>query len=90
VYQWNKPMLGVYTERFIDVVNDEDELLELFESDRQVFIVMKDRAYRGLEDSFPHPLHVVLRNWIDHRFVLLLSNRPVAAVPGGGAADANG
>jgi 4-amino-4-deoxy-L-arabinose transferase-like glycosyltransferase len=90
VYQWNKPMLGVYTERFIDVVNDEDELLELFESDRQVFIVMKDRAYKGLEDSFPHPLHVVLRNWIDHRFVLLLSNRPVAAVPGGGAADANG
>jgi 4-amino-4-deoxy-L-arabinose transferase-like glycosyltransferase len=79
VYQWSKPMLGVYTGRFIDVVNDEGELLEWFESDRPVFIVMKERAYKELVDSFPLPLHVVLRYWIDHRNVLLVSNRPAAS-----------
>jgi hypothetical protein len=89
-------MLGVYTERFIDVLNDEGELLEWLESDRQVFIVMKERAYKGLVDSFPLTLHVVLRYWIDHRYVLLLSNRPAdaarpaASEAAGGAAGAAG
>jgi len=81
MYWFAKPIYGVYTERFMDVAWDPKKLEKWFASDNPVFVVTKENAYLEIKDKFPLPIYVVLREWIDHRHVLLISNRPAPAAP---------
>jgi len=81
MYWFAKPIYGVYTERFMDVAWSAQKLEKWFKSDHPVFVVTKENAYRDIKDKFPLPIYIVLREWIDHRHVLLISNRPAPAAP---------
>ena len=83
MYEFDKPIYGVYTERFMDVAWSIEELTKWFNSKKPVYVVTKEKAYLKIKDNFPLPIYIVLREWIDHRYVLLLSNRPASAVPPG-------
>ncbi len=81
IYRFAKPIYGVYTERFMDVARSAKKLENWFRSDIPVFVVTNENAYLEIKDKFPLPIYIVLREWIDHRHVLLISNRPAPAVP---------
>lgn len=76
LFRYSKPVYGVYTGRFLDVASELDELREWMASDQPVFVIMKEKEYLAIEDELPQPLYVVIRHWIDRRYVLLVSNRP--------------
>jgi hypothetical protein len=77
MYRFYRPVYGVYTERFLDMAEHPDTLAEWFASKKPVYVVTKEKEYLKIKDSFPQPIHIVLREWIDHRYVLLISNHPV-------------
>ena len=81
VYRFSKPVFGVYTQRLMDETDDPAILSEWFRSDKPVYVVTKEKEYLKIKDSFPQPIYIVIRAWIDHRYVLLLSNRPAPGVP---------
>ncbi len=81
IYRFYKPVYGVYTQRFMDETDDPAVLEEWFRSEKPVYVVTKEKEYLKIKDSFPQPIYVVIRDWIDHRYVLLLSNRPASGVP---------
>jgi len=83
IYRFYKPVYGVYTQRFMDETDDPAVLEEWFRSQKPVYVVMKEKEYLKIKDSFPQPIHIVIRDWIDHRYVLLLSNRPEPGDPSG-------
>ncbi len=83
VYRFNKPVFGVYTQRFIDNTEDPAVLAEWFRSQAPVYVVTKEKEYLKIKDSFPQPIYIVFRKWIDHRYALLISNRPTPAGPPG-------
>ncbi len=80
MYGFNRPIYAVYTERFMDVAWDTNTLAEWFKAEEPVYVVAKEKAYLKIKDTFPLPIHVLIREWIDHRYVLLLSNRPASEV----------
>ena len=86
MYRFYRPVYGVYTERFVDMADHPDTLAEWFDSKKPVYVVTKEKEYLKIKDSFPQPIHIVLREWIDHRYVLLISNYPAPkAVPENGS-----
>jgi len=78
MYHFYRPVYGVYTRRFVDVVEDADTvtLIKWFDSKEPVYVVTTEKEYLQIKESFPKPIHIVIRKWIDHRYILLISNRP--------------
>ena len=83
MYRFYKPVYGVYTQRFVDVAMDTDTLAKWFDSKDPVYVVTREKQYFEIKDSFPQPIYIVIRKWIDHGFVLLISNRPAREIPPG-------
>jgi len=81
MYDFVRPIYGVYTERFMDVTRSPQKLKQWFKSKQPVYVVTYEDSYFEIKDNFPLPIYIVLREWIDHRYVLLISNRPVPAAP---------
>jgi len=79
MYRFYKLAIGIYTDRFIDEIENPARLAKWFRSQTPVYVVTQDKEYQKIKDSFPRPIYVVIRMWIDHRYVLLLSNRPAPA-----------
>ena len=67
----------------MDETDDPAVLEEWFRSQKPVYVVMKEKEYLKIKDSFPQPIYIVIRDWIDHRYVLFLSNRPAPGIPPG-------
>lgn len=78
MYHFYRPVYGVYTQRFVDVAQDTDTvtLAKWFDAKDPVYVVTTEKEYLKIKDSFPQPIYVVIRQWIDHRFILLISNYP--------------
>ncbi len=83
MYRYYKPVYGVYTQRFVEVAMDTDTLAKWFDSKDPVCVVTREKQYLDIKDSFPQPIYIVIRKWIDHGFVLLISNRPPPEIPPG-------
>ena len=83
MYDFYKPIYGVYTQRYMDVAWSIDELTKWFNSKKPVYVVTKEKAYLKIKNNFPLPIYIVQREWVDHRYVLLISNRPATAAPPG-------
>ena len=81
IFRFYKPVYGVYTQRLMDDTDDPAILAEWFRSEKPVYVVTKEKEYLKIKDRFPHPIYIVIRDWIDHRYVLLLSNRPPPVNP---------
>jgi len=79
MFRFYKLAMGVYTDRFIEDVYDAKSLEKWFRSQAPVYVVTQEDVYLEIKDSFPLPIYVVARKWIDHYYVLLLSNRPAPA-----------
>jgi hypothetical protein len=60
----------------VEHTRDPAALQEWFSSQERAYIVTKDNVYLKIKETFPLPIHVIHRQWIDHRYVFLLSNRP--------------
>ncbi len=75
MYRFYRPVYGVYTRRLVDVGQEPDTLLKWFESKEPVYVITSEREFLGVKDRFPEPIHVLIRKWIDHRYILLISNR---------------
>jgi 4-amino-4-deoxy-L-arabinose transferase-like glycosyltransferase len=83
MYHFYRPVYGVYTGRFVDIVEEADThtLLKWFDSKEPVYVVTTEKEYLQIKDSFARPIYVVLREWIDHRYILLISNHPTPEIP---------
>jgi 4-amino-4-deoxy-L-arabinose transferase-like glycosyltransferase len=81
MYDFVRPIYGVYTDRFMDVTRRTKKLKKWFKSKKPVYVVTYENSYLEIKDNFPLPIYIVLREWIDHRYVLLISNRPAPAAP---------
>ena len=81
MYDFVRPIYGVYTERFMDVTRSPKKLTKWFNSKTPVYVVTYENSYLEIKDNFPLPIYIVIREWIDHRYVLLISNRPAPAAP---------
>ncbi|MEJ2170505.1 MAG: hypothetical protein P8X90_33850 [Desulfobacterales bacterium] len=79
MFRFYKLAIGIYTDRFIEEIESPTALEKYFRTQAPVYVVTQEKEYRKIKDSFPLPIHVVVRRWIDHRYVLLLSNRPATA-----------
>ncbi len=78
MYHFYRPVYGVYTQRFVDVVEDTDTvtLAKWFDSKEPVYVVTTEKEYLKIKDSFPRPIYILIRQWVDHRFIVLISNYP--------------
>jgi len=81
MYDFVRPIYGVYTERFMDVAWSAKKLQKWFDSEKSIYVIIYENSYLKVKDDFPLPIYIVLREWIDHRYVLLISNRPAPAKP---------
>lgn len=81
MYHFYRPVYGVYTRRFVDIVEygDTVTLQRWFESKEPVYVVTTEKEYLEVKDSFRRPIGIVIRQFIDHRFILLISNCPPPA-----------
>jgi len=79
MFRFYKLAIGIYTDRFVEEIDSAEALEKYFRTPAPVYIVTQEKEYRKIKDSFPLPIHVAVRRWIDHRYVLLLSNRPATA-----------
>jgi len=79
MYDFVRPIYGVYTERFMDVTRSIKKLTKWFSAATPAYVIIYEDSYLEIKDSFPLPIYIVLRAWIDHRYVLLISNRPAPA-----------
>jgi hypothetical protein len=84
-YRFSEPMYGVYTGRFIRVATDPEGLARWFAAKEPVYVLTDEPHYLELQDSFPLPIHVVLRASVDGHDMRLISNvAPEAAGAGVG------
>lgn len=79
MFRFYKLAIGIYTDRFIEEIYTAEALEKWFRTQAPVYVVTQEKEYLKIKDSFPLPIYVVVRRWIDHRYVLLLSNRPAPA-----------
>ncbi len=84
-YRFYKAMYGVYTGRFVEVATDHEKLASWFASEGPVYVVTEEEDYLEVKESFPLPIHVVLRASVDGKSMLIISN---VAPEAGGASDA--
>lgn len=75
-YNFYRPVYAYYTHKFIENIKDPESLLSHFKSKKPVYVVTREKEYLKLKGSFPAEIYVIHRQWIDHRYVLLLSNFP--------------
>jgi len=75
-YNFYRPVYAYYTHKFVEDIKDPELLLSHFKSKKPVYVVTREKEYLKLKGSFPAEIYVIHRQWIDHRYVLLLSNFP--------------
>ncbi len=76
MFRFYRPVYAYYTRRLVEHTRDPAALQEWFSSQERAYIVTKDNVYLKIKETFPLPIHVIHRQFIDHRYVFLLSNRP--------------
>jgi hypothetical protein len=81
-YRFYKAMYGVYTERFVEVATDHEKLARWFASEEPVYVVTEEEDYLEVVESFPLPIHVVLRASVDGKSMLIISNVAPEATTG--------
>jgi 4-amino-4-deoxy-L-arabinose transferase-like glycosyltransferase len=89
-YRFYKAMYGVYSERFVEVATDHEKLARWFASEEPVYVVTEEEDYLEVKESFPLPIHVVLRASVDGKAMLLISNRAPGASEGVLEKDSSG
>jgi 4-amino-4-deoxy-L-arabinose transferase-like glycosyltransferase len=76
MYNFYRPVYAYYTHKLVEDIRAPESLLRHFKSKKRVFVVTREKEYLKLKKSFPAKIYVTHRQWIDHRYVLLLSNFP--------------
>jgi 4-amino-4-deoxy-L-arabinose transferase-like glycosyltransferase len=76
MFAFFRPAYAFYTHRRILYAHDPSVLKKWFAANEPVFVVTKDEIYRHLKDTFPLPMHVLHRQEVAGRDILLLSNQP--------------
>jgi 4-amino-4-deoxy-L-arabinose transferase-like glycosyltransferase len=75
-FRFYKPMFAVYTERQVKVATKTSKLEEWMRRERAEYVVTEARTYAEIEDDFPVPIHVLLRDFVDGKEMVLISNVP--------------
>ena len=75
-YNFYRPVYAYYTRKLVEDIQTPESLLGYFKSKEPVYVVAREKDYLRIKDSLPLKIYVVHRQWIDHRYVLLLSNHP--------------
>jgi len=68
-----------YTSPPLRSIRSPEELRDYFATPRRVFCLMKEPDYRAISEGFNFPLHIIRRERVSSRIMLLASNQ---AVPG--------
>jgi 4-amino-4-deoxy-L-arabinose transferase-like glycosyltransferase len=76
MYEFYRPVYAFYTHKLIDDINGRKALLRHFKSEKQIYVITREKEYLRLKKSFPSKIYLIHRQWIDHRYVVLMSNRP--------------
>jgi hypothetical protein len=75
-YNFYRPVYAYYTRKFVEDIKTPESLLRHFKFKKPVYVVTREKEYLKLKESFPADIYIIHRQWIDHRYVLLLSNFP--------------
>jgi len=75
-YDFYRPVYAYYTRKFVEDIKDPESLLRYFKSKKPVYVVTREKNYLELKETFAADIYVTHRQWIDHRYVVLLSNFP--------------
>jgi 4-amino-4-deoxy-L-arabinose transferase-like glycosyltransferase len=76
MYRFYRPVYAFYTHKKMDLINSRKVLLKHFKSKKQIYVVTREKQYLQMKKSFPAEIYVIHRQWIAHRYVVLISNRP--------------
>ena len=74
-FQFYRPVYAYYTHRWVENTENPEQLQGWFSSDRRVYVVTNEKAYLKIKPTFRLPIYVIRRQWVDHRYVLLISNQ---------------
>jgi len=75
-YDHYRPAYAYYSRKFVEDIKDPETLLNLFKSEKPVYVYAREKDYLQLKDTFRAEIYVIHKQWIDHRYVVLLSNFP--------------
>jgi 4-amino-4-deoxy-L-arabinose transferase-like glycosyltransferase len=76
LFNWYSTAYPYYTRKKFDYTQDPNQLAEWLESDERVCVLMKEKHYQMVMERLPLEMYIVHRQFVDHRWVLLVSNRP--------------
>ena len=76
MYQSYRPVYAYYTRKLVEEIRDPESLLHHFKSEKRIFFVTRESRYRKLKQDFPAEIYVIHRQWVNHRYMFLLSNFP--------------
>jgi 4-amino-4-deoxy-L-arabinose transferase-like glycosyltransferase len=76
MFQYYRPVYAYYTHRFVENTGDPTTLQEWLSSNDRVYVVTTEKKYLGVKDAIALSIHIIHRQWVDHQYMVLLSNRP--------------
>ena len=76
MYRSYRPVYAYYTRKLVEEIRDPKLLLRYFKSGKRIFFVAREGKYHSLKQDFPAEIYVIHRQWVNHRYMYLLSNFP--------------
>jgi hypothetical protein len=73
-YNFYRPVYAYYTGKQVVNIVDIDDLLKRFQQKEVLNVVMRERDFLAVRERATVPLHILLKQRIDHRYVVLVSN----------------
>jgi len=78
MYRSYRPVYAYYTRKRVQDIRNPETLLRHFNSGKRIFFVARESKYHSLKQTFPAEVYVIHRQWVNHRYMYLLSNFPDA------------
>jgi 4-amino-4-deoxy-L-arabinose transferase-like glycosyltransferase len=75
MYRFYRAAYVYYTDSFAKVIMTENELASFLDQPTQALVAMREQEYRQLGESLLKKTHIVTRQEIGHRSMILISNR---------------
>jgi len=67
---------GYYLRRTVRRNRKPEVLAGWLKSPERTYVIFKEDTYKDFRETLPVPTYVVHRQWVDHRYIVLVSNQP--------------
>ena len=76
IFRGMREEFAFYTKSVIKALKNKEELKEFFDTNKSMFCFVRETDFRKFLDAPDFPLHVVAKERVSSRVMVLLSNRP--------------